>query len=227
MNDAKRAFWSLYGRYVWDAWRTPWRAAQVRRVVGVLQERCTQPGERVLDAGCGTGHYALAMAQAGFQVIGIDYAPGMLARARAKVPRDLADALSFQQADLNARLSFPDTHFHHAINISVLQVVADPAYTLGELRRVLRPRGTLVLLHVPRPASHDLPLREAIGYRISDLEARTPWRVALVAAKVWAERRGVEGHWTVSQLDGMLDAGGFHVLSLDEGPPIVITAEKT
>jgi 2-polyprenyl-3-methyl-5-hydroxy-6-metoxy-1,4-benzoquinol methylase len=79
----QQAFWSLYGRFVWDAEQPAWRQAQIKRVVGILASRQAHPGERVLDAGCGTGNYALALARAGFAVVGIDYAAGMLASARA------------------------------------------------------------------------------------------------------------------------------------------------
>ena len=71
-------------------------------------------------------------------------------------------AITFQQMSLNEPLVFPDAHFDHIINISVLQVVADPDWTLRELARVLKPGGTLLLLHVPRPAYHVLSLREEI-----------------------------------------------------------------
>ena len=150
----------------------------------------------------------------------------MLVRARAKVTGELANRISFQRVDLNKRLYFPDARFDHAINISVLQVASDPAFTLTELWRVLRPGGTLVLLHVPRPRFHDLPLREAIRSRIQELEKQTPWRVALVAIKAWAERTGSTRFWTAEALQDMLDAAKFRVLSMDQGPPILIVASR-
>lgn len=222
----QRAFWSLYGRFVWDGGKALSQASQVGQIVEILAARRVTPGERVMDAGCGTGNYALALAEAGFRVIGVDYAQGMIARARAKVPDSLARSVSFQQADLNRRLEFPDAHFDHVVNVSVLQVVADPVFTLEELGRVLKPRGTLVLLHVPRPDSHNLPLREAVKLRTRVLEKRTLSKVGLSAAKVWGERAGKTRYWTVSELQDMLSTGRFHVHSVNHGPPIVIVAEK-
>jgi ubiquinone/menaquinone biosynthesis C-methylase UbiE len=226
-QSLQRMFWSLYGRLAWDAARPPWKATQVRQIVEILKARQVVPDELVLDAGCGTGDFSLALAKAGFQVIGADYAEGMLVRARAKVTGELADAISFQQVDLNRRLDFPDARFDHVINISVLQVAAEPMFTLRELWRVLRPGGTLVLLHVPRSDSYNLPLHEAVLQRIQDLEKKTPWRVALVATKVWAERTGSTRFWTAEALQEMLKSSQFRMLSVNQGPPIVIVARRT
>ncbi len=224
MQRLRRAFWSLYGRFVWDAQK---EQAQVQRIVEIICSRRVEPGERVLDAGCGTGNHALGLARAGFEVVGIDYAAGMLVRARDKMADGLsADKLSFRQADLNAPLEFPDACFEHVINVSVLQATSDPAFTLRQLWRVLKPGGTLALLHAPKPESHALPLRQAIRRRARSLDARTPWRVALVAAKVWAERAGGTRYWTVAELEDMLEASQFNTLEADPGPPIIIVAEK-
>jgi ubiquinone/menaquinone biosynthesis C-methylase UbiE len=222
----QRTFWSLYGRFVWDAQRAPWKALQTQRIVETLNGRRAIPRERVLDAGCGTGDYALALAKAGFQVTGVDYAAGMLSCAQVKASEELVEDISFQQMDLNAQLGFPDTHFDHIINISVLQVTAHPVFTLGELWRVLKPGGTLVLLHIPKPESHNLPLRETIKYRVGNLEARSLRKMVLIAAKAWAERMGNTRYWTAGELQQMLKGCHFDVLSVDLGPPIAIVAER-
>lgn len=222
----QQLFWSVYGLFAWDAARPPWKVTQVQQIVEILKARQVVPHEWVLDAGCGTGDYAIGLAEAGFQVVGADYAQGMLVRARAKVTDELANSISFEQVDLNRQLHFPDGRFDHVINISVLQVAAEPLFTLGELWRVLKPGGTLVLLHVPQPDSYNLPLREAMMHRIQDLDKKTLWRVALVATKVWAERTGSTRFWTTAALQEMLETSQFGVLSVNQGPPIVIVARR-
>lgn len=223
-SQLKSLFWSLYGWFVWDEQKTP--SSQIQRITTILATNQVGSGAHVLDAGCGTGNYSLALAQAGFRVTGIDYAAGMLARARAKATSTLAPTLSFQQMSLDKPLVFPDSSFDHIINISVLQSVANPAFTLGELWRVLKPGGLLVLLHVPKPKSHEMPLRHEIRRRIDHLETKTLWKMALVTAKCWAERTGGTRYWTATELREMLQANRYHVLSVDDGPPLIVVAEK-
>lgn len=102
----------------------------------------------MLDVGCGTGNYALALAEAGFDVVGIDFAPGMLKKARAKAARLPQAPVTFEQADFNRNLPFPADSFDHAICIIALQCVADPPRFLREIRRVLKPDGLFLVVAV-------------------------------------------------------------------------------
>jgi len=120
LGNLYRAFWSLSGRFAWDDQREPARVSEPpERIVDLVRERRAKPDEWVLDAGCGTGNYAIALARAGYHVIGTDFAAGMLARAQGKVTDELPGRISFQQADLNAPLDFPDARFDHLISISL------------------------------------------------------------------------------------------------------------
>lgn len=139
-------FWSVYGYFAWDKQQPSLPMPESPEAIALcLRERRRQPEERVLDAGCGTGSYSVAMAEAGFQVNGIDFAAGMLAKARAKARGELSNLLCFEQADLNSALSFPAAYFDHAISMSVLQVVRDPTAMLAELKRCVKPGGTLII----------------------------------------------------------------------------------
>jgi len=222
------AFWSLYGRYAWDDQREPSRVSEPpERIVGVVQSRCCQTGEWVLDAGCGTGNYAIALAQAGFRVVGIDFAAGMLSKAQGKVTGELSRLVSFRQADLNVPLELAPSYFDHAINISVLQALADPTFTLGELHRVLKPGGTLVLSLPKHDATlFSQPVDALIRYRIRHLERRTPGRILLVVLKSFGDRFGNRPRWTRLQAQQMASATGFKVVSLEEGRQILVVAEK-
>jgi ubiquinone/menaquinone biosynthesis C-methylase UbiE len=88
--------------------------------VDIMRKRRHNLNELILDAGCGTGNYPIALAQVGFHVIVTDFAAGMLAKAQDKIADGVSRLMSFQQADLNRPLEFPEARFDHIISISVL-----------------------------------------------------------------------------------------------------------
>ena len=120
-----------------------------------LAAEVVSPGDRVLDACCGTGDLALAAARRGGTVTGLDFSERMLERARAKAP-----ALEWVQGDLLA-LSFDRESFDAATVGFGVRNVADLDAGLRELRRVLHPGGRLAILEITRPRG---PL--ALFYRL-------------------------------------------------------------
>ena len=123
-------------------------------------------------------------------------------------------------------LAFPDHHFHHVIAISVLQAVTNPAATCREVWRILKPGGSLVVLHVPKPAYHDLPFVEEVRLRRRYLKRKTAINSTLLALKSWGERVGGTRYWTTSQLRILLEAQYYQIQSLEAGPPILVVANK-
>jgi len=115
-----------------------WRAETVREAV--------RPGDRVLDACCGTGDLALAARAAGAgSVVGLDFSERMLERARAKAP-----GLEWVQGDVLS-LPFEDDAFDAAVVGFGVRNVEDLEAGLRELRRVLRPGGRLGILEITTP----------------------------------------------------------------------------
>ena len=115
-----------------------WRRATVRETV--------RPGDRVLDACCGTGDLAVAARNAAAgEVIGVDFSERMLERARRKAPE-----VEWTQADVLA-LPFGDASFDAAVVGFGVRNVEDLAAGLKELRRVLRPCGRLGILEITKP----------------------------------------------------------------------------
>ncbi len=102
------------------------------------------PGERVLDAGCGTGIVARTAAAhlgASGSVAGIDVNDGMLAEARRQ---DKDQAVSWDVGALE-ELPFEDGAFDAVLSQQVLQFVPERTRALAQLHRVLAPGGRLVV----------------------------------------------------------------------------------
>jgi demethylmenaquinone methyltransferase / 2-methoxy-6-polyprenyl-1,4-benzoquinol methylase len=130
---------------VYDAMNHVMTAGLDRRWRRLTAEAVVRPGDRVLDACCGTGDLAIAAVRAGAgSVVGLDFSAGMLARARRKSPQVewiLGDLLS---------LPFADASFDAATVGFGVRNVADLERALRELRRVLRPDGRLAILEITR-----------------------------------------------------------------------------
>ncbi|MGW0483557.1 class I SAM-dependent methyltransferase [Nonomuraea sp. NPDC003214] len=99
-------------------------------------------GARVLDVGCGAGHYAAELVARGARVVGVDGSATLLGHARARV----GGRAELLLHDLEEPLGFAaDASFDGALCALVYEHVRDRARLLGELRRVLRPGGWLLV----------------------------------------------------------------------------------
>jgi len=110
----------------------------------LVQQMPARPEARVLDVATGTGGVAIALAQAyGCRVVGVDLSPEMLAMGRRRVTEaGLADRITLQEARAEA-LPFPTASFDGLTFTYLLRYVEDPATTLNELARVLKPGGRM------------------------------------------------------------------------------------
>jgi len=99
-----------------------------------------QPGERVLDLGCGAGEFSAALAEHGALPVGVDVAAEALRRAAARDP-----GLDLRLWRDGEPLPLEDASVDAVWAGEVIEHVADVAPWLSEVRRVLRPRGTLLL----------------------------------------------------------------------------------
>jgi ubiquinone/menaquinone biosynthesis C-methylase UbiE len=101
-------------------------------------------GLRILDAGCGPGHYSAALHERGFCVTGIDGSAEMLAIARASSP-----GVEFTVADLTQYLPLPNGSFDYIVCIEVLRYLPSVNRVLSELARILRPGGVCLITAMP------------------------------------------------------------------------------
>lgn len=152
-GDAKHIFTGIAGSYdrvatVLSLGQDPrWR----RALVDAIDAR---PTDRVLDVATGTGMVAQALRDRfGCAVVGIDQSADMLraARSRAGVFEELVEARA-------EHLPFPDAAFDHLTFTYLLRYVDDPAATMRELARVVKPGGRVAMVEFGVPGGMWRPL---------------------------------------------------------------------
>jgi demethylmenaquinone methyltransferase/2-methoxy-6-polyprenyl-1,4-benzoquinol methylase len=109
-----------------------------------------RPGQQILDVATGTGMVALALAgRADCEVTGLDQSPDMLDVARQRLNGHPAITLVQGEAE---HLPFPDVTFDALSFTYLLRYVDDPAATMRELARVVKPGGRIGMLEFGVPA---------------------------------------------------------------------------
>jgi demethylmenaquinone methyltransferase/2-methoxy-6-polyprenyl-1,4-benzoquinol methylase len=111
------------------------------------------PQDRVLDVATGTGMVAAALVRRyGCRVVGLDQSPEMLAQAgaRLRASPDLAAQIELIRGEAES-LPFGDRDFDHLTFTYLLRYVDDPAATLRELARVVKPGGRIASLEFMLP----------------------------------------------------------------------------
>jgi ubiquinone/menaquinone biosynthesis C-methylase UbiE len=156
-----------------------------------------EPGQTVLDVGCGTGTLAIAASRRvgpTGRVHGVDASAEMIARARKKAGKAGVDVV-FTQGVVE-RLPYEDRQFDAALSTLMLHHLPEAArqQCVRQIRRVLRPGGTVLAVDFGAPAGG---------------------------------RKGVLGHLhghggvDVREILELLDAAGFHIV---EGGPVGVKA---
>ena len=175
--EGNAEFWIRIIRERRDRYRTELTDQAVLAAIG------DYAGLDVLDAGCGEGYMARLLARHGArQVTGADKSPALIAAARAAsagVP-----AVRFAEADV-ADLPFDSASFDLALANHLFNDLPDITGPVGELARVLRPGGRLVILML-HPCFY--------GHRAERQEIRRSLAVAdYFAARVIEQRFEVDG----------------------------------
>lgn len=121
-----------------------------------------RPGQTVTDVGCGPGYFTLPIARAvgpGGRVFALDIAPGMLDRLRQRLGEHGISNVDPLLSEESA-LPLADTSCDRVLAAFLLHELVDPAASLGEIRRVLRPQGSGVIVEwLPRESPMGPPLR--------------------------------------------------------------------
>ena len=130
-------------------------------IAHMLRELRVQPGDTVLDAGCGPGVHSIRVARAGFDVDGVDISPVALAEARRRAEAaGVSDRVHLREADLT-RLDIADESYDRVFCWGVVIHIPDIEVAVKELARVVRPGGRLAL-YVTNQSSADYAFTGAV-----------------------------------------------------------------
>jgi phosphatidylethanolamine/phosphatidyl-N-methylethanolamine N-methyltransferase len=142
-----------------------------RAIRATMKTLNTLPPSRVLEVGVGTG-IALPFYNPQHRIVGIDLSPDMLKLAEKRVAaKKLTNVEAIREMDA-ANLAFPDASFDVAVAMFVMSVVPDPARVLDEMRRVVRPGGTIVTVNHFKA---ETGLRAGIERRLARYGSRLGW----------------------------------------------------
>jgi SAM-dependent methyltransferase len=171
-----------------------WRRPGDRPVVfeTVLRKLRKMTGGRLLDVGCGQGHF-MRRAARHYDVYGIDISPARVERARSQ------SGLQTAEVGSATSLAFPDAHFDVVCALDVVEHLETPEQFFAEAARVLRPGGIL-LFSTPNPDSLGHRLKGDASFMYTDpthvsLLERADWRRRLVAAGFAVVRDGTDVPW--------------------------------
>ena len=141
----------------WGRYASTIELEAIERAIGRLD------GQRVLDAGCGTGRFTAALERRAARLAGVDLDPAMLtvAARRVRAPLLAADA---------GALPFRDEAFDVTIAVTVCEFTASPVAVVAELARVTRPGGRVVIGALNRRSAWGLARRRQL--------CRPPWQAA-------------------------------------------------
>jgi ubiquinone/menaquinone biosynthesis C-methylase UbiE len=170
-----------------------------RRAVydGLVAQSGAQPGDQVLDVGCGTGYFtrrAARVVSPGGHVIGIDPSRSVIDYARGKAPVNCTFQLASAQA-----LPHPDASFDVVISSLALHHLPpdDRPTALRDVYRVLRPGGRLLIAEFRRRPLHITIATHLLGGRAGHAVQHDP----------------------ITDLAGLIAQAGFHVTGSGDRRP--------
>lgn len=207
---------------VMDTWEesVAYDAMDFTAVNGAFAERAialAPASALLLDAGTGTARIPILLCQhrPQWEVIGIERSKTMLQIGEANVKQAGLQA-QITLADVDAKhLPYPDGHFDGVVSNSLVHHLADPLPFLQELKRTLKPNGTIVLRDLIRPM--DIAAVDALVDSIGDnydAHQRQLFRDSLCAA------------FRLDEIRALLDTAGLHDVVLYQSSDRHWTAER-
>ena len=145
------------------------------------------PGDEVLECACGTGAISAAIAPVCARLVATDYSEGMLKQARKKLAR--FPHVVVEQADITD-LHYADDSFDAVVAGNVIHLLPEPGDALKELKRVVKPGGTIIVptYVIPKKRAHTMFLRVISRFGVHFQEHFDP-----VSYRAFFDRMGCTG----------------------------------
>ena len=141
------------------ALRQPWDRRHLATIRRLLDP---QPGDRILEVGCGPGHLTRRLEDLGCQATGIDANPEV---ADTAIARDVR-VMRVEE------LAFPDGHFDKIVAVHAIEHFPRLEQALAEMARVLRTGGTMLLIYPAEPIRGLFAVPDAITIYHNPFRAR-------------------------------------------------------
>lgn len=194
--------WSALSTLVYDAAITPALVDIYRsRLDRYVELGMVEPGMRVLDAGCGSGHVMALLAErfSGIQLEGVDLSEDMVNKARRTIT-PFANA-SVRQGDVQ-RLPFDAAAFDGVISLASIKHWPDQVRGLSEIFRVLKPGGRIFVMEADRHCSRESSVRFVKRWRLA------PWPMRIVLVEYFMRFVAGQG-LTAGRLQSLMEEAGF------------------
>ena len=209
--ETQHAFDSVAADYDRSNTENPILCAMRERVLAEVGRQVARGG-RILDLGCGPGADDVALANAGYQVTGIDWSPNMVDEARARIAASgLSGRADVEHLGIHQLDCLPSEVFDAAYsNFGPLNCVPDLSEAASGIAARLRPGGVLIASVIGRFCPWELAV---YGLRGDWNRARVRFAsgsvgVPLNGQTVWTR------YYTPSAFARVFDASGFRQVSL-------------
>ncbi len=171
-----------------------------------ITESLISSGERVLDVGCGEGSMLRRLSPRFKELYGLDVSSTAIQEAQEKKEQmcpEEASKFKFTLGNADNSLPFPDNFFDAIISIAAMEHIYDLFFLVGEMYRVLKPNGYVVV---------EVPNIAYLKHRLALLVGRLP--VTSSSFDRWQEVGWDGGHihyFTMKRLCWLFQSLGFHI----------------